>query len=135
MGAPIPVPPVIGSACSCCDNILWGPGATPRFITVEFADILPCPSAPAPAPNGSWIFTQDPSSPCTWRYADADYEMLYFLEPWESDLRCWKTSESDTFYFRNDTGHNCRTGFTNEYINCWAGWNVGMLGTGKVLLP
>lgn len=135
MGTPIPIPPVIGDDCSLCDSILWPPGATPQFITVFFADIIACPSAPADPPAGNYMLSQDSSTSGMWRYLDVDYEILYFIEPWESDLRCYVTGEPDQLYFMHNTGQNCRTNFTNQFANCWALPNHGIFGTGRILLP
>jgi len=135
MGTPIPIPPVIGADYSLCDTILWPPGSTPQFITVFFEGIIACPSAPVDPPAGNYMLSQDPAMPGMWRYLDVDIEILYFLEPWESDLRCWKTGEPGQLYFMHNTAVSCRTEFTNQFANCWAGPNLGIFGTGKILLP
>jgi len=135
MGTPIPIPPVIGDDFSFCDTILWLPGKTPKFVTVFFAGIFKCSYAPVDPPAGNYMLSQDSAMPGMWRYLDFDYEMLYFLEPWESDLRVWHPPDPTHFYFMHNTGNSCRTNFTNQNAPCSGGMSYGYGGTGVVLLP
>jgi len=105
------------------------------FVTVFFSGILKCPYAPADPPAGNYMLSQDSAMPGMWRYLDCDFEMLYYLEAWESDLRVWDPSAPAKFYFMHNTAVSCRTFFTNQYINCWSGMNYGCQGTGVILLP
>ena len=81
------------------------------------------------------MLSQDSAMPYMWRYLDSDFEMLYFLEPFESDLRAWTRGDPTHFYFMHNTANSCRTSFINQTAPCAGGMSAGVNGTGVILLP
>lgn len=52
-----------GDNCYCFDT-----GATPKCISVTFADIVLCANETDPLINGIWTLTQKVDFPCWWQY-------------------------------------------------------------------
>lgn len=66
MGTETPPPPVVGETCAIADGILWPVGKTPKFIHARLAELVECPIAEKPPPNGIWVIQQHPDFHCQW---------------------------------------------------------------------
>jgi len=134
MGIDTPEPPVPGDNCVRCDNVLWTPGNTPRFVPVTFSELIQCPGCPTDPPNGKWWFEQHPGIACYWLYVDSVYYMDMKLDPADSWIFVTSLEAPPNWEFFYSLKGLCASVFTNEYVAC--GLKVGSKdGTGVVDWP
>jgi len=120
MGDDVIIPGPPGDNCAQCDNILWTPGSTPLFVQLTFKDIVPCPLAPLPPPNGSWVLRQDSVLPCLWEYYDSDWLISWALAAGSSEYSARGVSPGyNSIFFWNDVG-NCLLTANNHHNVCLA---------------
>ena len=124
-------PPVFGDNCVGCDDVLWNPGETPMFVKLEVRDLVGCPGAPAAAPNGDWILSQDAIDPCKWEYLDSLYWFVMNIAAIASNLRISEPPVANWGYFLDNTG-GCPSVFANELVAC-GGFTASINGTVTVL--
>lgn len=129
MGVPVPPPPVIGSPCHYCDNILWHPGQTPKFVHATISGVEACPLAPYPAPNGSYILEQHPADPCQWFYGDPYHLIKYWTDDNDCGIDIYPSGMTWLYYFMARKSPGCQTHFENQLEPNCSGFNVGRYGT------
>ncbi len=118
MGTPTPPPSPPGDTCGHCDGILWPAGVTPKFVPVEFKNLVKCAACPYDPPNAKWWFEQNPVLACLWEYVDSLYLMTLLLQAADSILLVTSPEAPPEWFFFTDTADPCEKNFTNEYESC-----------------
>lgn len=133
MGEDTPDGGPIGDPCGLCNDILWLPGKTPRFLKSIFFEIVECFPWFPPVPNGEFIVEQDGALPCYWKYEDADYFISYRLTATYSHLAASTVQALKAWtYFYDRIEDTCKNGFTNANADClWP--HCGKFGTAVVV--
>lgn len=121
MGYPIPPPPVIGANCAVCDGTLWDAGATPRFIHVEFEDLIKCGASPINPPNAIFVLEQDAGDPCKWEYSDVQFLIIVTIVAGQTEITCVGQGVAAGFSYFWDQDAQCTSDFTNMRVVCIAG--------------
>lgn len=60
----------IGANCAKCDGLLWPAGATPKYAFLLVQGVTMCPGFAGPPSNGYFQLTQEPGSPCDYKWND-----------------------------------------------------------------
>ncbi len=101
-----------GRRCGTCEDILFN-GVTPKYVEVDFSGIVCCPGIQGPAPNGTYLLTQNAINPCQW---DAGFP---------TDIRRWRLEPARSYLLLMEGGFNwfnsypyltCMDAFINENV-------------------
>ncbi len=118
MGTPTPPPSVPGNDCVRCDNVLWTPGNTPKFVPVTFSELIKCPECPVEPPNGKWWFEQHSGIACYWLYIDSLYYMDLKLDDADCYLFATSPESPPAWVFFYALEPPCATIFNNTRDEC-----------------
>lgn len=118
MGMLTPKPPVFGDNCITCDPDLWATGKTPLYVKATIALLVPCPAAPAPAPNGIWVLKQHALHPCQWILTTNLYSFAWQLPGVGSEFDIVCTPKPWKFYFNGSSPGNCDVNIDNGLVDC-----------------
>lgn len=128
MGTPIEEPPVIGTDCVTCGYYLWDPMETPLFMKCTFYELIKCDWALYPAPNGEWVLTQVPGSPCTWKYSDGRYNIQVQIGGSSTSVAVTYDPPGPEYYFYGETEDMCGKHCINNIRNCGDPKTLSMCG-------
>lgn len=96
-----------------CELLLFD-GRTPKFIEVYVSDIVLCPIATTPDPNGTYVLTQ--VGPLLWNYEDTDRFMQLELRFDRSFFAIFGRPGLQSLF--QDTKARCIDLFQNDQIDC-----------------
>lgn len=115
-----------GSVCPHCHATLFN-GRTPMYVELELADLVKCPLAVYPPPNGVWLLPQ--VLPCEWYYECIPYRFHWILGDTVSFINVWSIPIRPYFY--SQVLNWCLDGFANETAPC-GGASQAVGGTAKL---
>lgn len=131
MGLPTEEPPVVSGVCDKCDGIRWPVGQSPKFIHIEFKDLVKCPACPVNPPNAIFVLEQDAAVVCRWLLEDSNWSIAFHLPLATSEIFVTGRGAGAGWNFFLDFGGNCQEDFTN-WLDACGGINGAINGTAHV---
>lgn len=132
MGIPIIPPPVVSGTCNRCEPLRWPVGESPRFIHIEFEDLVKCPLCPVNPPNAEFIFDTLGQIVCRWVFEDANWIGVFELPLGSSIVVMDGKGPGAGWHFFAEFAGPCDEDFTNAIVAC-GGNNGSINGTAHVI--